>query len=369
MNYFCILGNHPALSVAELLTRLEPAAHKEAGEVFMAEIKENIDVKQLIAELGGTIKIGRLIGSYSKLELYDAALAELRSAPKTSKFNFGISLYGKSGINTHKFGLELKSALKSDGHSCRFVTSREKTLSSVVVEQNKLTRDGRELVIIADGTKLWLGITEAVQPFKLLSERDYGRPARDDHSGMLPPKLAQMMINLSGAKKNETILDPFCGSGTIVTEAMMMGYSDIIGSDISSKAISDTKKNIAWIKEHMHCNKDARLEVLDARDLSDVFKNNSIGAIVAETYLGPQRGRIDIKKVIAELTTLYTAVLIEMEKILKPGGRIVLALPVFANGREKINLLEPKQLQKLKSHIYNRAGQTVWREIVIFEKK
>ena len=60
--------------------------------------------------------------------------------------------------------------------------------------------------------KGFLGQTLVVQPFKVLSKRDFGRPARDDHSGMLPPKLAQIMINL--ARRNDdistkTILDPF----------------------------------------------------------------------------------------------------------------------------------------------------------------
>ena len=122
---------------------------------------------------------------------------------------------------------------------------RSPTLSSVVVEQNKLTTaQGAEIVIVQFDKKLFLGKTIAVQPFKELSFRDYGRPARDDYSGMLPPKLAQIMLNLSGAKPADTILDPFCGSGTILTEAMLMGYQDLVGSDVSSKAIEDTGKNI-----------------------------------------------------------------------------------------------------------------------------
>ena len=89
-----------------------------------------------------------------------------------------------------------------------------------------------------------------MQPFKDLSRLDFGRPARDDFSGMLPPKLAQIMINLAQVQNPEAlIIDPFCGSGTILSEALLMGYKDLLGSDISPKAIADTYKNISWIKD------------------------------------------------------------------------------------------------------------------------
>lgn len=54
-------------------------------------------------------------------------------------------------------------------------------------------------------------------------------------------------ISCRKAKIGDVILDPFCGSGTILTEAMLINYKNLIGADISPKAINDTKKNIEWI--------------------------------------------------------------------------------------------------------------------------
>ena len=176
------------------------------------------------------------------------------------------------------------------------------------------------------------------------------------------------MINLSGAEKNQTLLDPFCGSGTVLTEAMLMNYKNLIGSDISPKAIGDTEKNIAWIKQHANRSGNIKLEVLDAQKLSTIFDKNSIGAIVTETYLGPQRGKVDIKKVVIELTTLYNQVLREMEIVLKSGGTIVLALPLFMPARLCVELKEPATLKKINSFTYGRAGQSVWREIIVLKK-
>ena len=349
------------------MARLDLKKSLLLGDVFLAETL-SFEAKELIKNLGGTIKIGRIIEKISKADVFKASLKELEKAPKKSKFNFGISVYGKININTYKLGLELKTILKKAGVSCRLVTSRDKNLSSVVVEQNKLVSSGRELVFIADGKNIWFGVTEAVQPFKELSHRDFGRPARDDKSGMLPPKLAQMMINLSKGKLNEILLDPFCGSGTILTEAMLMGYEKIIGTDISEKAISDSQKNIDWIKREFPNFSQVEVKALDAKNVSKEFKANSVGAIITETYLGPQRGKFDIKKVTADLHRLYSQVLEECLIILKPGHRIVMVLPIFRHERQQLSLQAPNGMKKIQSFIYGRENQNVWREIVIFEK-
>jgi len=310
--------------------------------------------------------------------------------------------------------MEIKKHLKNQGISCRWVVSREKNLSSVVVEQNKLIFKGIEIVLIGEKEKISIGKTLAVQPFKELSFRDYGRPGRDDYSGMLPPKLAQIMINLAVppllARRGvggEVILDPFCGSGTILTEAMLMGYKNLIGSDISPKAITDTKKNITWIKEKFAiCDVRYAIYNKNVLELSQTIKPRSINAIITEPYLGPQRGKIDIKKTIPELEQLYTKSLQEFSKILKPNGRIVMIWPVFQDshlslrgprrGGGRSNLTNsvfnktispnlnnfkiinpiPESLRQNKkvilternTIIYGRPGQKVWREIVILEK-
>jgi len=57
------------------------------------------------------------------------------------------------------------------------------------------------------------------------------------------PKLAKAMVNLTGAEKNETICDPFCGTAGILVEAGIMGMKTI-GCDISQKMISLSTKNL-----------------------------------------------------------------------------------------------------------------------------
>src|SRR5207247_323255 len=112
------------------------------------------------------------------------------------------------------------------------------------VLHNDLLTKGVELLLMPTGAAWSLARTVALQPFEEFGQRDFGRPGFDAASGMLPPKVALMMLNLSGIPREGAMLDPFCGSGTILMEAFVQGYANITGSDISAAAAESTKKNI-----------------------------------------------------------------------------------------------------------------------------
>lgn len=390
--YFFVLGSNPALSVAELaaLFALDNSSLL-AKDFLLWESAAEISAVETMSRLGGTIKIGLVRDEVTSLaELADKifSLAQAKQAVSPAgKFNFGFSDYGEQRFNKIALGAELKKRLSAAGVSCRFVVSREATLSSVVVAQNKLLSRGMEIVLVKAGNKILIGETLAVQPFKDLSRRDYGRPARDDRSGMLPPKLAQMMINLAQLDDHDELLaDPFCGSGTVLSEALLMGYKNLAGSDLSPKAIDDTYKNLSWIRElYKIYGVKVNLKVKNAIDLGQFLKASSVGAIVTEPFLGPQRGLIEFKTVIANLEELYSLAIKEFNQVLKPGRRAVMIWPLFYGQRpiapkyDGFELIEalPKHLKDspfLKKHsrstiVYGRSGQKVYREIAILQKK
>lgn len=356
-------------------------------DVLLLSTDQELNIEDDIKNLGGTIKSGVVFDSTinTKTEFIVNKVKNILK-PGKQKFKFGVSYYGDKKINLKPVGMEIKKILKEQSVSCRWVTSKETALSSVVVEQNKLIGNGIEISIIEDSGKYLLGRTLAVQPFKSLSFRDFGRPSRDDSSGMLPPKLAQIMINLSGAMKDDIILDPFCGSGTIITEAMLMGYTKIYGSDISAKAIKDTQDNIRWIKEKFLSTKTKpTIKESSAVDVSQFMEPHTVSAIICEPFLGQQKGGFDIKKQTIELEKLYSDSLSEFRKVLKPGGTIVMLFPVFFN-KHKINpnldgyeIVNPVPLKLIKNNIikltarrtivYGRQGQRVFREIVVLKKQ
>ncbi len=393
MKYFFVLGTNTTLSVAEIFAVLHfKKANLLAKDFLIIDSEQEIVVDNLIKKLGGVIKIGRIISEINtaKQQLLEKEINKLACHKQLNaqggKFKFGLSDYGPQVFDKKDLGLKLKRYFKDQKISARLVVSREKNLSSVVVTQNKLLKKGLEIVLAVQGSTTFIGETLTVQAFKDLSRRDYGRPARDDLSGMIPPKLAQIMINLAQINDQDaSIIDPFCGSGTILSEAILAGYKSLFGSDISFQAIQNTRKNTEWLKELYEIT-DCKLKLLvkNAIYLSKFIKKESISAIITEPYLGPQRGRIDFSTVTSNLEKLYSQALAEFLKVLKNKGRVVMIWPMFYGQRPitpnyqgfKILDMIPESLKTSKfikknqrpSIIYGRPGQKVFREVVVLEK-
>lgn len=401
---FFILGSHPELSKAEIesvLGRSCPAPQKQV--LFVDDA--SLDAVLLQQQLAGTIKIGRVIGEAESYIEENAAtlIASLASgAGGKNKISFGISVYdigaekktesirrrqGYGGQVAHDrddLGKSVKKILKEAGRPVRYVSSKEAELSSVIVQENDLLASGGEYCLFVDKDKIIVGKTEAVQDFKAWSVRDFGRPARDSKSGMLPPKLARMMINLSGAKTDETLLDPFCGSGTVLMEADLLGFEHVIGSDISAKAIADTKKNHAWLETYFETNKSIleNLFVSPAESLDSVLPLANgelegvclVDAIVTEVYLGHPRTKPatekEIQKTTQELLPIYESSFQTLRKLIKPGGTAVVAFPAFVMVDGSVHHLDLKSMLKrvgwtiVDSFLYKRDNQFVGRDIL-----
>jgi len=395
---FFILGRQSTLSVSEISAIIgSDFDYSKCSKEILLLKGVGLPYEELQKRLGGTIKIGKILKKVELSDIPDEIAANIANQnEKTGKIRFGISLYdGGDTTKTanlvkslHALGLEAKKLLKNSGFSCRYVSSVDRSLSSVIVKTNKLIESGGEFVVIVTENSLLLGKTETVQNFKAWSNRDFGRPARDSRSGMLPPKLARQMINLSGANPvNSSLLDPFCGSGTVLTEAVELGFKSLIGSDISKKAIEDTKKNLEWQEvEHFPL-----LEVSDAAWLG---VNSAVDVIVTETFLGPpQRGREtkeDIIRIEGELIQTYQNSFKNLTDLLKKGGVMTIAFPAFVRG-QKIHFLPiskllknlnltiidplpktlPNSLRKITPNggiLYQREKQKVAREIISVKK-
>jgi len=284
------------------------------------------------------------------------------------KVKFGFSWYG--GKANRKIGMDVKGRLKEKGINSRLVTSKDKTLSAVVVTKNKCL----DFVVVAGA----VGLTQVVFDFKEYGKVDYGRPAHDSVSGMLPPKAAKMMINLAEAKTDAVLLDPFCGSGTVLMEAALMGYQNLIGSDVSAKAAIDTETNMNWLVENYKLDIKKDIFKSDVRKLD--IEDGSVDAIVSEPYLGPPvRGELtssQLREIIKEVSDIYLGAFKKFSKIVKSGGRLVIIFPQWHQRGELIGQIdlraEIKELEfnrKDKANlIYKRDDQKVWREITIWEK-
>jgi tRNA G10 N-methylase Trm11 len=407
MRYFFVLGANPALSAAEIaaVVGLNDINVSETSDQVLVLEKDTLDTVALMRRLGGTIKIGRLIDdsvSASPAAVADVMYKHMSASPRSGRLTFGYSIYDLGGstrrtaASLKNVGMEVKTRLKEEGLASRWVKSQEgPALTSVAVAKNKLIEEGAEFVVLATADRMSIGVTEAVQPFEEFSMHDYGRPSRDTIQGMLPPKLARMMLNLSAAQGSGRIADPFCGSGTVVTEALRLGYESVIGSDKNPGAIESTNTNVEWLRRHEPSIKGAaEVFVADARNLTGRLPVEGIAAMVTEPYLGPPRHghetRGQLQKTLSELTKLYAEALSSWHRLLNNSAVVVMVLPIFVLGNEKHGLsgkelagrryiVEPllpndlsskysEQVTKNGGLIYGRPDQLVWREIIRLRK-
>lgn len=348
MQIFALLGAHPDLSVAEIgvVTKTTPS-WREGQLAIFDDLNGNLSDLQY--RLGGTQKLGVVIGTVETTnvnELSNFLAADLMAEHPEAKVNFGLSVYGDNDKrlqevreSTKHLGLETKSRLKEAGRSARYVISREATLSAVVVVSNHLLSKGAEYVLIVRDNDIVIGRTVAVQNVDDWANRDFNRPRRNAKQGMLPPKLARIMVNLTGIDGyGKTLLDPFCGSGTVLMEAGLVGYSKTIGGDINATATSDTEANQDWLIAQNFKTAELRTYVGSARDVQNFVGARSVDAIVTETYLGRPRKGIEtdaeIKEAVDYLVTLYEESFAALKEVLKPGGVVVIAAPVhFVNDK------------------------------------
>jgi tRNA G10 N-methylase Trm11 len=397
MKYAFALGRHPTLSIAELIHAV-PGLTIETidGGVAIGACPEL--APGFLNLLGGTIKIAALDAEFKTLDKANAATLRDFLPSREGRVIFGISMYGHfSGPERRRIymeGLAMKKMLKEEGRRCRYVVSREPQLSSVVVAKNKLIEEGAEFVIVKGKDRVAIGHTIAVQEFEAYGERDFDRPGRSARRGMLPPKLAQMMMNIAHGDKNLPLLDPFCGSGTVLGEALLMGYSQAIGADVSDEAVADTKAYLEWLeKRNPEIKGRWRVFASDARLLDKTIEAGSIGAIVAEPYLGPpQSGREtheQLKKIMEnDLLPLYRDSIASLAATLAPGASAVFSFPVFSRSRSPIFVpldkvrgpltpvpLVPSEYSDFNlpatssgGALYERPDQHVGREIVLLKK-
>jgi len=400
-SYAFILGRQPALGAVELQNYLtaQDLTFEYSGQfkdaLVLSFAKELDDVRKIQNELGGVVKIVQIIdeareaGQIINL-LSPARLAKTYFAQTKSKINFGISWHGNFLNQQHKrelknLGLKIKKQLK-DNFSLRVVETKTNSLTSVQVAKNKLVESGAEIVIIKTINTFLVGKTLSVQDFEKYSKRDFGKPSPDAKSGMLPPKLAQMLINLTRDKKTETVFDPFVGSGIVLQEAMLMGLKSA-GTDIENSATENTKNNLRWLMSEFGINHKYYIGIKkqDATRATwpEMNKNDTI--IVTEPYMGPPQGRImnpeKAKKIAMELRALYLRFFENLATNFGEIENICFVTPIFKTTSGEITPEIIDEIAKLgytrkvfKTHlpltdlVYARDDQVVKRQINILRR-
>ncbi len=110
----------------------------------------------------------------------------------------------------------------------------------------RLSNPEEMILVFAVGDKLV--ITRKVWEFKMdsLAPRDpQRRPVF--HPTSLKPRFARLLVNLSGLKPGQTLLDPFCGVGGILIEAGLLGI-EATGIEVNRRWASGAEENLNYYK-------------------------------------------------------------------------------------------------------------------------
>ncbi len=416
MEYIFFLGRIPAISLAEIQAMLEK--YRTAYEATLLEPEflilktaEPLPVRDLFVQMGGAPKMAEVLGKSDAEGVRAAIVSFIKKSleEKPGKKSIGYSVYytKKNGKDkaaaTQELFRDIFSKIKRDelkDFSTRIVypLPEEDALSTATVFNNRLSHSGKgmEFDIIMDGRDIILGRTLIVQDIESYGARDYEKPGRDARIGMMPPKLAQAMINLAQVRTGGLIFDPFCGTGTILQEALLDDYR-VVGSDANDKQIEKCKENLEWLsKKYILTYPDYKVFQAGFGEAIRKLKPGSVDAIVTESTLGPVYKKTpsnqEIKDNYATLNKLYTRFLPSARALLQKSSRIVITLPAyqlkpkeyvfgefidsFENlGYSRVCPLDKRfespdiRITRRGTIIYSRPEQIVAREIVILKNK
>ena len=408
MQTVCILGRQPALGLAELES-LFGSENVEVIQPGIALLKTEDEPD--FNRLGGILKAAKFLTplnytDWDKLveHLRDNLPHHLQYIPD-GKITIGLSIYGfkVSPKRINAAALSLKKAVQQAGRSARVVPNQEAALNTAQVLHNKLTGpNGLELLLIRHGNSTILAQSKWVQDIEAYRRRDQERPYRDSHVGMLPPKLAQTILNLATdqtASDNLTVLDPFCGTGVLLQEALLNGY-DAYGSDLDPRMVEYSEKNLEWLfnafrrdipqgrlsgpRTHVEL-KDVKEPKLEVADATNHTWQKPFNTIAAETYLGrPFTTAPDdqtLQKVIRDVNSITKKFLENVARQTESGFRLCIAVPAWhVKGRVEhlphLDHLEKMSYNRVKfvhakneDLVYHREGQIVGRELVVLIRK
>jgi tRNA G10 N-methylase Trm11 len=372
-NFIIILGRQPELGLVELESLLGAEHVRPFGRQAAL-----VDSVLQIDQLGGAIKVGTVIYRGAVTALNDLPIDADALPMRQSKTPFAISAYGVHGTRSMLIaaGFELKKHLKTRG-SVRLITPTEGlTVSAAGLRHNQVIETGFELMIVVAGSEMTIARTSGVQDVDWYSKRDYGRPVRSAKVGMLPPKLAQILVNTT---RGDTVYDPFCGTGVILQEARLL-RRQAYGSDLSTDMVDATNANMTWLTDVVeHTLPTWGVHQADAREVAVPRP----GAIVSEGYLGPNLSHSpttgEIENMRQDLLMLYRESLRNVGRQIDSGDEVSMCVPVWRVGKawHYLGLVDelPRLGYTLRSFVhaqtplvYARDDQVVGRQLLLLRK-
>lgn len=273
-----------------------------------------------------------------------SVFSDIKNVEKRAAFTKTISTYlfqseidsilGKMkniDFNAESFAVRIKN------YSTKNVDTRalEKKIGGIYYKKVNLKDPEKEIRVLITNESVYAGFMIHNSFNKSIRERrNEKRPFRTNLS--LPPNYARFLVNLARVKEKDTILDPFCGGGSILIEASAMGIN-ANGTDIDIDMVQGAKKNL----EHFAL--DASVYHGDVSKISEYF--GTLDAIVTDPPYG--RSAFINKENVSDL---YDRSFREFKKLVKYGGFISIILPHYDYIKIGSRYFKLIEYHKLKVH-------------------
>lgn len=267
----------------------EPSALNQLGQLTLAE--------DLFAEAGRTLRsegdrahwiAGRLLKPERTRRALDVRGQLTRPARGEASYRVIVRVLQEHSFQRTELRRQLSAALARQQPAWHFDDPAELELWVIEYQPGKILAGFR-----ASGARM----------------RQHDGRARQRH-GALRPTVAAAMIRLAG-QPGGALLDPCCGSGTILTEALSVGWSRAYGTDIDPRAVDIARHNVPA----------AQLAAGDARQLG--YEAASMDACVSNLPFGQQ---FEMQE---DTGTWLRRVLAELARVTRAGGRVVVLAPAI----------------------------------------
>lgn len=330
MKYLFVLGRNVKLSVEEVRSFLEKEGF-DFEEILLVDNGFLVDVngklkEGVVEKFGGVISIGEVLaeGNFKDI-VNDLEKIDLYSG-ESNKLNYIV--YDFEGEVFSEICDYLKKRFKEEKLKAteKKLTGKMKLQEGISVPSVSSSLLNEQYFVIGN----YFGkILESVD-YSELENRDMEKPIRRSELS-ISPRLAKILINLSGAKKDSVLLDPFCGIGVVLQEALLQKMK-VIGIDKDKNAIKNAKINLEWFgfdkKEYVLLNGD-----------SSKLNVSNVDCVATEPYLGElkrkQPSLDSARKMIQEYENLIIRVLKNLKK--KVEGRIAFTSPFILTGKKRIS--------------------------------
>jgi len=225
-----------------------------------------------------------------------------------------------------------------------------KTLAEIYTKNRKVFLENPDIEVrgLITDSKLYVGskISE-IDRSQFEDRKVQHRPFFSPIS--LHPKVARALVNLTSVKRNQILLDPFCGTGGILLEAGLMGIK-IIGSDVEEKMIEGCKKTLDFYKI-----KNNKLFCSDIGEIKNYI--DTVDAIATDLPYGKSTTTKGEK-----MERLYERAFESMSNLLKKDGKAVIGL----SNRDLIHV--GQKYFKLEEKYDFKIHRSLTRYFVVFKK-